>query len=309
MPIIFLSYRRRDSQTITRQIHEHLEETYGKDTVFLDEKSIPKGEDIRKFIRDSISQCAVVLPIIAAEWLNSITAPSLSGGDWNRPNDWVRIELEEALACRSVSNVSVIPILIDGVVMPREDMLPEGLKELSYLNGICVSSDAFHEDRQRLVRELDRLIEGSPLELPKTLASPSDDELLRQKQYRHEVRYCLESSNGQIDAVGHIYLEALRQHLRLTRESTKRIQEAAQQPYHRYTIAVRQLVDYHGSGVLAASQVNGQAPVFTLDRRAISHLRRLHHNLNLPRWKALKIEHQIIKEWEERHGNLPRQVG
>lgn len=304
MPIIFLSYRRRDSQTITRKIHEHLEETYGQDAVFLDEKSIPKGEDIRQYIRDSLSQCAVVLPIIAAEWLKSITQSGLSGGDWNKPVDWVRIELEEALAC---SNVRVVPLLVDDVVMPREDMLPDGLKELPHRNGLCISSKAFHEDKQRLVRELDRLIEGSALELPKTLASPSDDELLRQNQYRHEVRYCLESNDGQIDGIGHIYLEALRQHLRLTRESTKSIQAAAQQPYHRYTTAVRHLVDHQASALASASQANEHLSVMTLDRRAISHLRRLHHNLNLPRWKALKIEHQIIKEWEEQHGTLPNQ--
>ncbi|MBE9109722.1 toll/interleukin-1 receptor domain-containing protein [Nodosilinea sp. LEGE 07298] len=305
MPIIFLSYRRRDSQPITRKIHEHLEETYGKDAVFLDEKNIPKGEDIRKFIRDSISQCAVVLPIIDAEWLKSITATGLSGGDLNRSSDWFRIELEEALACR---NVSVVPILIDGVVIPREDMLPESLQELPYFNGICVSSDAFHEDRPRLVREINRLITGGPLELPKTLAGLSDNELLLQDQYRHEVRYCLESSDGQIDAIGQIYLEALRQHLQLSRETTNRIREVAQQPYHRYTTAVRLLVDHHGHSAIAALQSSGQVPVITLDRQAMSHLRRLHHNLSLPRWKALKIEYQMIKEWEERYQNLPQQA-
>ncbi|MGB3199662.1 MAG: toll/interleukin-1 receptor domain-containing protein [Nodosilinea sp.] len=306
MPIIFLSYRRRDSQTITRKIHEHLEETYGQDAVFLDEKSIPKGEDIRQYIRDSLRKCAVVLPIIAADWLNNITTFSLSS-DCDPPRDWLTIELEEALAYRNVSDVNIVPILLDGVLIPREDRLPKGLRELSYLNGICFKSDAFHEDKQRLVRELNRLIKGSALELPKTLTSPSDDELLRQNQYRHEVRYCLENNDGQIDGIGHIYLEALRQHLRLTRESTKSIQVAAQQPYHRYTTAVKHLVDHQASALASASQANDHAPVLTLDRRAISHLRRLHHNLNLPRWKALKIEYQILKEWEEQHGTLPNQ--
>jgi len=296
MPLIFLSYRRRDSQTITRKIHEHLSETYGKDTIFLDEKSIPKGADIREYIRDTLSQCAVVLPVIASQWLDSIAAFGLSGGDWDRPSDWVRIELEEALAC---DGVQVVPLLIDGVEMPRADVLPDGLKKLSYSNGINISSAAFHEDRQRLVRELDRLIEGTVLELPSTLSSASDDEIIRQNQYRHEVRYCLESNNGQLDAVSQIYLDALRQHLRLTRETTKGIQAAAQQPYHRYTAAVEQLIAHQVS--LDAASEAGIAPIISLDRRAINHLRRLHHNLAVPRWKALKIQHQIEKEWEDRH--------
>ena len=294
MPLIFLSYRRRDSQTITRKIHGYLAETYGNETVFLDEESIPKGTDIREYIRDTLSQCAVVLPVISAQWLDSIAALGLNGGDWETPSDWVRVELEEALAC---NDVRVVPLLIDGVEMPRADVLPEGLKKLPYQNGICISSAAFHEDRQRLVRELDRLIEGTVLELPRTLSSAADDEIIRQDQYRHEVRYCLESNNGQLDTVSQIYLDALRQHLRLTRETTKRIQEAAQQPYHRYTAAVRQLIAHQTS---LASETGG-TPVATLDRRAINHLRRLHHNLALPRWKALKIQHQIEKEWEDRH--------
>jgi hypothetical protein len=296
MPLIFLSYRRRDSQTITRRIHGHLAATYGKDTIFLDEKSIPKGTDIREYIRDVLSQCAVVLPVIAAEWLGSMTGFGLSGGDWDKPRDWVRIELEEALACDSVR---VVPLLIDGVEMPREDVLPEGLKKLPYRNGICISSQAFHEDKQRLVRELDRLIEGTVLELPHTLSSASDDEIIRQNQYRHEVRYCLESNDGQLDSVSHIYLDALRQHLRLTRETAKRIEETAQQPYHRYTVAVRQLVARQADEI-SETDATRETPVLTLDRRAINHLRRLHHNLALPRWKAIKIEHQIIKEWEDR---------
>lgn len=304
MPIIFLSSRRCSNQSITHKIHEHLEAVYGKDAVFLDAKSIPTGKHIRHYIRDCLSQCALALPVIAAEWLNSITTPGLNSGDWNKPIDWVRIELEEALAC---SNVRVVPLLIDGVVIPREDMLPAGLKELPHHNGLCISSNAFHEDKQRLVRELNRLITGSALELPKTLASSSDDELLRQNQYRHEVRYCLENNDGQIDAIGSIYLEALRQHLQLTRESAKSIQVTVQQPYHRYTTAVRHLVDYQARALVSASQASDRASVLTLDERAISHLRRLHHNLDLPRWKALKLEHQIIKEWEEQYGTLPNQ--
>ncbi|HSM81554.1 MAG TPA: toll/interleukin-1 receptor domain-containing protein [Nodosilinea sp.] len=69
MPLVFLSYRRRDSQIVTRRIYQRLTETYGNDAIFLDEESIPKGEDIREYIRDTLNQCSVVLAVIGVEWL------------------------------------------------------------------------------------------------------------------------------------------------------------------------------------------------------------------------------------------------
>ncbi|MFQ4139282.1 toll/interleukin-1 receptor domain-containing protein [Nodosilinea sp. PGN35] len=296
MPLIFLSYRRRDSQAITRSIHSKLAETYGSETIFLDEKSIPKGVDIRDYIRDTLSQCAVVLPVIASGWLSSIGSFGLRQGNWEEPNDWVRIELEEALANNATK---VVPLLIDGIDMPRADLLPDELKALTYRNGFHFSSKAFHEDMPRLIRELNRLIDGTVLALPETLSDQADDEVARQEYYRHEVRYCLESNDGQLDEISQIYLDALRQHLQLTRETTKHIQAAAQQPYSRYTAAVRQLIA-HQTHVAASTNAAETTSTVVLDRRAINHLRRLHHNLALPQWKALKIQHQVQKEWEDR---------
>ncbi|MEA5451235.1 toll/interleukin-1 receptor domain-containing protein [Leptolyngbya sp. CCNP1308] len=297
MPLIFLSYRRFDSTPITRNIHNSLAEAYGSDTIFLDEKSIPKGADIRDYIRDMLSQCAVVLPVIASGWLSRITSFGFGPDSWEQPNDWVRMELEEALA----NNLTkVVPLLIDGIDMPRADLLPDGLKALTYRNGFHFSSEAFNEDMPRLIRELNRMIDGTVLALPEKLLSQSDDEASRQAYYRHEVRYCLESNDGQLDEISQIYLDALRQHLQLTRESTKRIQDAAQQPYSRYTAAVRQLFA-HQTKMTSGAEAAEAFSTVVLDRRALNHLDRLHHNLALPQWKALRIRHQIEKEWEDRH--------
>jgi hypothetical protein len=296
--LIFLSYRRSDSPDVTRKIHEHLVDAYGREAVFLDEQSLPSGEDIREYIRDTINQCAVVLPVIGATWLDAMIELGLSGGSWAKPKDWVRIEIEEALAN---VNVKVVPLLIDGVKMPSADMLPEGIQELSYQNGIPIHVSALWEDLRLLVRRLDLLIEGSALELPKTLPSPTDDEQVRQAHYSYEVRYCLESNDGYLDAISHIYLDALRQHLRLTREATRRIQDHAQQPYQRYTATVQQLISHQVNHweETQTSMISG------LDQRSINHLRRLHHHLSLPRWKAKKIEAQMLKDWEEQR---PRQA-
>ena len=152
MPLVFLSYRRRDSQDITRRLHDGLTKAYGEDTVFLDEKSIPKGEDIREYLRDTLSQCAVVLPVIASEWLDSILAAGPHSGSWLKPNDWVRLEIEEALKC---VGVKIVPLLVDGVTMPRAERLPKNIQDLAYLNAFPFSTRAFREDMPRLIREID----------------------------------------------------------------------------------------------------------------------------------------------------------
>lgn len=295
MPLIFLSYRRHDSQGITRRIRDALVKEYGEDTIFLDETSIPKGEDIREYIQDVLSQCAVVLPVIASEWLDSILKTSSYGVSWLRPNDWVRLEIEESLKC---VGVKVVPILIDEVKMPRAELLPETLQDLVYRNGFPFSTKAFNEDIPRLIRELDRLIDGTVRALPENLPKPTDDEIVRREQYRHEVQYCLENNDGKLDSISKIYLDKLQQHLGLTFLEAKSMQEACLRSYTYYEEAVTDLVRrkmrQHEKQSSEGERIERLVP--TLDRRSINHLRRLQHNLDLPRWKAIKIEHQALND-------------
>ncbi|HSM81553.1 MAG TPA: hypothetical protein VLS96_07700, partial [Nodosilinea sp.] len=176
----------------------------------------------------------------------------------------------------------MIPLLIDGVEMPTEDVLPESLRTLPYLNAINISSEKLDEDLPWLIRSLDRRINDSILELPQILCDRSDDELLRRKQYRHEVRYCLDSNCGQLDRVSQIYLNTLREHLGLSREATRQIEVTAQQAYQRYTDTVDQFTEHRSNELLQASVSQVDAAI-RLGRREINHLRRLHHNLDVPR--------------------------
>jgi hypothetical protein len=62
----------------------------------------------------------------------------------------VRIEIAQALQ----RDIPVIPIFLDGARIPKADQLPEDLKELTLRNGMEIRHASFHDDMNRLIREL-----------------------------------------------------------------------------------------------------------------------------------------------------------
>ncbi|MFQ4134749.1 SUMF1/EgtB/PvdO family nonheme iron enzyme [Nodosilinea sp. PGN35] len=180
MPLIFLSYRRTSSE-VARKIHDQLIRTYGSDAIFLDEKSIPLGINIRSYVRDTIRQCAVFLCLMDSNLLASLIASKEQDGDWPFPKDWVLIEISEAL---SVKDLTIIPVLID-VGMPRPEDLPRSLANLSYYNGIRILPERLDEDIPSLVRRIDRLIDDLSAVAPKTNSNSSSTKPCRKIQNRY----------------------------------------------------------------------------------------------------------------------------
>ena len=138
------------------------------------------------------------------------------------------------------------------------------------------------------------MIDGTVLPLPQKLSTPGDSELVRREQYRHEVRYCLESNDGKFGPISNIYLDVLRDHFKLTSTETEEIKVSALYAYQRYENAVEGLINSQNS---LQNNLEQTGLIPTLDRKAVNHLRRLHHNLSLPRWKAIKIEHQVLSKY------------
>jgi hypothetical protein len=81
-------------------------------------------------------------------WLDS--RDERGGRRLDNPHDFVRIEIETALK----RDIPVVPILLDGVRVPKADDLPEELGELSLRNGIDVRLASFHSDVSRLIEGL-----------------------------------------------------------------------------------------------------------------------------------------------------------
>ncbi len=147
---IFLSYRRCDSIDITGRIHDRLVAQFGPDSVFKDVDAIPFGVDFRKHLEREVSNCPVLLAIMGAQWLSATDNRGQRCLD--HPSDWVRLEIETALNRDSV----VIPVLVGGAMLPKDDQLPETLKGLAYRQSALVRHDPdFHRDVDRLIQRIE----------------------------------------------------------------------------------------------------------------------------------------------------------
>jgi hypothetical protein len=71
----------------------------------------------------------------------------------DNPDDYVRLEIETALK----RDVRVVPILLEGVSIPKSAQLPKTLASLARRNGITVSHANFGSDADRLIERLKQI--------------------------------------------------------------------------------------------------------------------------------------------------------
>jgi hypothetical protein len=151
MPIIVVSYRRQDSNDIARRIYDELKANYGAKSVYIDIESIQPSADYRVHIRQTLERALVMLAVVGREWRG--VHPDGSARIFEA-SDPVRDEVETMLANRR----AVMPVLVNGAVMPTDAEVPESLRPLRYLHAIAVrSGDEFSADMQRLFRSIDAL--------------------------------------------------------------------------------------------------------------------------------------------------------
>jgi hypothetical protein len=165
---VFISYRRDDSKYQARMIHEAFCHVLPQEHVFMDTASIPPGANFRKTLTDWVNECEVLLALIGPGWTDA-TDPKTSRRRLDNPNDFVRIEIGEALA----RDIPVVPVLIDGTPMPDIDLLPDDLKELVDRQAEFVEYRTFDADVERLIEKL-RLTQQPTQSAPaqRSVASP-----------------------------------------------------------------------------------------------------------------------------------------
>jgi TIR domain len=150
---IFISYRRQDEPNFAGRLYDRLAERFGDDRVFIDIDSIDLGLDFTDVIDQSLARCKVMLVVIGRGWLEATDAdgePRLEN-----PDDFVRLEIEKAMSRR---DVRVIPIVVEGAVVPRSAKLPSTLAPLARRNGIEMSHARFAGDTERLIKTIERVI-------------------------------------------------------------------------------------------------------------------------------------------------------
>jgi hypothetical protein len=121
---IFISYRRDESRWSARSLCDRLAARFDRNQIFMDIDAIALGEDFVKAIENRVGECDVLIAIIGAHWLTSTDGQG--GRRLDNPEDFVRMEIATALR----RNIRVIPVLVDGALMPQSADLPDDLKPL-----------------------------------------------------------------------------------------------------------------------------------------------------------------------------------
>ena len=154
---IFISYRREESSAWAGRLSDRLS-IHFPSKIFMDVDSVDLGDDFVKAIERTVGSCDVLIAVIGKGWLNSSDQEGQRRLD--NPEDFVRIEIATALK----RDIRVIPVLVDGVSMPRSRDLPDDLKALVHRNALQLSHDRFRTDSERLASAVERALEKTVAE-------------------------------------------------------------------------------------------------------------------------------------------------
>jgi TIR domain len=162
---IFISYRRQESGWSARSLHARLCRDFDPNQIFMDLDAIALGEDFIEAIETTVARCDVLIAVIGHNWLTS--KDEHGGRRLDNADDFVRMEIGTALKRR----IRVIPVLVDGALMPRADDLPEDLKTLVRRNALAITGTSFEGDCQRLAGAIRQVLEKAAAEEREHLAA------------------------------------------------------------------------------------------------------------------------------------------
>jgi hypothetical protein len=165
---IFICYRREDAAGHAGRLRDRLAGVFGDSQVFLDIDQVKIGEDFVERMTSVVTSCRAVLIVIGRRWLACEDVHGRRRID--DPDDYVRVEIEAAL--RRAPPIVIVPVLVHGATMPREDDLPPELRTLSRRTALVAPDERWHSEIDRLIESLESLIQVQ-LE-PPTIADPSN---------------------------------------------------------------------------------------------------------------------------------------
>ena len=155
---IFISYRRHgDGSGYGGRLADGLLEHFGRNQCYLDVEHVEPGFDFVQSIEKGIADCEVLIVVIGPDW---ITQQDQDGNPrLHNPNDWVRIETATGLKRK----IRVIPVLVGGAALPKEDQLPDDLKELCRRQAHELSDSRWTHDVGKLIESIEKAgIKGGP---------------------------------------------------------------------------------------------------------------------------------------------------
>ena len=155
---VFLSYRRSDVGGYAGRLSDALSQRLGPRNVFQDVTDIEPGRDFARAIDEALDASDAVLAVIGPGWL----AAADPDGELRlrRPDDYVRRELARALE----RDITVVPVLVGGAVLPAAHDLPDDLQALAQRQAVSLRDQTWHDGVDALVRSLrgERAAEPDP---------------------------------------------------------------------------------------------------------------------------------------------------
>lgn len=144
---IFISYRVQDTAGETGRLVDDLKQHFADDQIFMDIENLEPGADFVDSIEKSLDTCDVFLAVIGPRWKGHHESES---NRINDPNDWVRMEVGTALR----RNIRVVPVLVDGATLPKQDELPSDLQALLRRQAIEITNKRWRYDTEQLIQFL-----------------------------------------------------------------------------------------------------------------------------------------------------------
>ena len=180
-PVIFICYRREDTEEFTALVNFKLESHFGdRASVFWDHGDIDYGEDFPEKIREALKASRALVAIIGSRWLD-IKDKETGRRRLDEEKDFVRVEIASALA----AGVPVIPVVVKDATPPEAADLPEDLKPLAAKNALFLRSVRhFDRDVKDLIAALEKALAKRPKEhaLFRTLKRVVNQEGIEQRQ-------------------------------------------------------------------------------------------------------------------------------
>jgi Tfp pilus assembly protein PilF len=129
-----------------------LTERLGSTQVFMDVDTVEPGADFAAAIAREVDSCDVLIALIGPTW--STIADRQGRRRLDDPDDFVVLEIQAALE----REILVIPVLVDGAVMPDRDDLPEGLQGFARRNAVRLDHETFRSDVATLLDAVERIL-------------------------------------------------------------------------------------------------------------------------------------------------------
>jgi hypothetical protein len=149
---IFISYRRDDSAGWSGRLSDRLKSHFPSNQIFIDVDTLDPGVDFVEAVEEVVGACDVLIAVIGSRWLTSSDRRGKRRLDI--PEDLVRLEIATALK----RGIRVVPVLVEGAVMPEAGELPDELKALVRRNALEIGHIRFDADSEHLVNAVERAL-------------------------------------------------------------------------------------------------------------------------------------------------------